>query len=234
MPFRLLKFALSKEYPEPRMFRRPERLKDRYDAVIIGAGGHGLAAAYHLARDHGITDVAVLDRGYVGGGNTGRNTAIVRSNYLTIEGVKFYDEFLDRIPRSEVEKIGQTVHDHAVRVRVWVEGPYGGCGRMLFPSFSAALIVCGGSGISFGLGMLSDLAKKDRVGESRLKYIELVWVVQDARTTDAILPTLLELVEEFDVVESRFDGDPEVEFGLPKEILAARDVGTLEKQRDRV
>ncbi|MEM9252548.1 MAG: FAD-dependent oxidoreductase [Planctomycetota bacterium] len=68
----------------------PGPLKDRYDAVIIGAGGHGLAAAYHLAKDHGITDVAVLDRGLIGRGNTGRNTAIVRANYLTSEGVRFY------------------------------------------------------------------------------------------------------------------------------------------------
>ncbi len=74
------------------MFRTPERLKSGYDVVIIGAGGHGLAAAYYLARDHGITDVCVLEQGYLGGGNTGRNTAIIRSNYLTPEGVAFYDE----------------------------------------------------------------------------------------------------------------------------------------------
>ena len=92
MPLRLLRFALSKNYPEPRMFRRPPKLRDSYDAVIIGGGGHGLAAAYYLARDHGMTDVAVLEQGYIGGGNTGRNTAIVRSNYLTPEGVRFYDE----------------------------------------------------------------------------------------------------------------------------------------------
>ncbi|MBI2823768.1 MAG: FAD-dependent oxidoreductase [Planctomycetia bacterium] len=92
MPLRLLKFALSRQYREPRMFRAHDRLRDRYDAVIIGAGGHGLAAAYYLARDYGMTDVAVLDKGYIGGGNTGRNTAIVRSNYLTVEGVRFYDE----------------------------------------------------------------------------------------------------------------------------------------------
>src|SRR6202046_2015115 len=92
MPYRLLKFALSKKYPEPRMFRQPAELKKSYDVVIIGAGGHGLAAAYHLAKDHGITNVAVLEKGYLGGGNTGRNTAIVRSNYLTPEGVRFYDE----------------------------------------------------------------------------------------------------------------------------------------------
>jgi sarcosine oxidase subunit beta len=74
------------------MFRQPDRLKPSYDAVIIGAGGHGLAAAYYLARDHGITNVAVLEKGYLGGGNTGRNTTIIRSNYLTPSGVKFYDE----------------------------------------------------------------------------------------------------------------------------------------------
>jgi sarcosine oxidase, subunit beta len=100
MPLRLIKFALSKEYPEPRMFRERDprsasvgnRLKSSYDAVIIGAGGHGLAAAYYLARDYGINNIVVLERGYIGGGNTGRNTTIIRSNYLTPEGVKFYDE----------------------------------------------------------------------------------------------------------------------------------------------
>lgn len=74
------------------MFRQRDRLKSSYDAVIIGGGGHGLAAAYYLARDYGITNVAVLEKGYLGGGNTGRNTTIIRSNYLTPEGVKFYDE----------------------------------------------------------------------------------------------------------------------------------------------
>lgn len=74
------------------MFRVHEALKPTYDAVIIGAGGHGLAAAYYLARDHGMRHVAVLERGYIGGGNTGRNTTIIRSNYLTPEGVAFYDE----------------------------------------------------------------------------------------------------------------------------------------------
>lgn len=92
MPLRLLKFALAKQYPEPPMFRHPDRLKSSYDAVIIGGGGHGLAAAYYLARDHGMTNVAVIEKGYIGGGNTGRNTTIIRSNYLTPEGVRFYDE----------------------------------------------------------------------------------------------------------------------------------------------
>ena len=92
MPYRLLRFALSRNHPEPPMFRRPAALRGTYDAVIIGAGGHGLAAAYYLARDHGMRNVAVLEKGYIGGGNTGRNTTIIRSNYLTPEGVKFYDE----------------------------------------------------------------------------------------------------------------------------------------------
>ena len=74
----------------PRVWRDHD-LKPSYDVVIIGAGVHGLAAAYYLARNYGISDVAVVDRGYLGGGNSGRNTAIVRSNYLTPEGVRFYN-----------------------------------------------------------------------------------------------------------------------------------------------
>jgi sarcosine oxidase subunit beta len=91
MALRLIKNAIDPR-PDPRFFTKHERLKDSYDVVIIGGGGHGLACAYYLARDHGITNVAVLEQGYIGGGNTGRNTTIVRSNYLTPEGVRFYDE----------------------------------------------------------------------------------------------------------------------------------------------
>jgi sarcosine oxidase subunit beta len=74
------------------MWRR-HPLKERYDVVIIGAGVHGLATAYYLAKS-GVTDVAVLDSGYVGGGNSGRNTAIIRANYRTAEGIPFYQESL--------------------------------------------------------------------------------------------------------------------------------------------
>ncbi len=94
MPFGLLKYGLSRKWPAERHFPWPTELKPSYDIVIIGAGGHGVAAAYYLARDYGITNVAVLDKGYLAGGNTARNTAIIRSNYLTPEGVRFYDESL--------------------------------------------------------------------------------------------------------------------------------------------
>jgi sarcosine oxidase, subunit beta len=74
----------------PRAWREHD-LAPAYDVVIVGAGVHGLATAYYLAANHGITNVAVIDKGYLGGGGSGRNTAIIRSNYLTPEGVRFYD-----------------------------------------------------------------------------------------------------------------------------------------------
>ncbi|MGH3951735.1 MAG: FAD-dependent oxidoreductase [Pseudonocardiaceae bacterium] len=73
---------------------RGHDLRGSYDVVVIGGGVHGLATAYYLAEHHGVADVAVVDRGYLGGGASGRNTAIIRSNYLTPEGVRFYDRSL--------------------------------------------------------------------------------------------------------------------------------------------
>ncbi len=65
--------------------------KPRYDVIIVGGGGHGLATAHYLAREHGITNVAVLEKGWIGGGNAGRNTTIIRSNYLLPENERFYE-----------------------------------------------------------------------------------------------------------------------------------------------
>ncbi len=73
-----------------RMWRRQPDLKSHYDVVIIGGGSHGLATAYYL-RQHGITNVAILEKGYIGSGAAGRNTTIIRSNYKTPEGARFYD-----------------------------------------------------------------------------------------------------------------------------------------------
>lgn len=94
LPTGLLKYGLRKKYPAFRYVPPAQDLKSHYDVVIIGGGGHALAAAYYLARNHGITNVCILERGYLAGGNTARNTAIIRSNYLTPEGVRFYEESL--------------------------------------------------------------------------------------------------------------------------------------------
>ena len=91
MSLKLIRQALNGHHPPPRMWRS-HTLRDRYDVVIIGGGAHGLACAYYLAKEHSITDVAVLEKSYIGSGGSGRNTAIIRSNYLTPEGVRFYDE----------------------------------------------------------------------------------------------------------------------------------------------
>ncbi|MDX2154872.1 MAG: sarcosine oxidase subunit beta family protein [Hyphomicrobiaceae bacterium] len=86
----LLMQALRGHSGWPRQWRDPEP-KAAYDVVIIGAGGHGLATAYYLAKEHGIRNVAVLEKGWLGGGNTGRNTTIIRSNYLCEESEALYE-----------------------------------------------------------------------------------------------------------------------------------------------
>ncbi|RCW43136.1 sarcosine oxidase subunit beta [Halopolyspora algeriensis] len=79
--------------PPARLWRNPEP-KRSYDVVIVGAGGHGLATAYYLARNHGIRDIAVLERGWLAGGNMARNTTIIRSNYLLDASAALYDHAL--------------------------------------------------------------------------------------------------------------------------------------------
>jgi sarcosine oxidase subunit beta len=92
MVLRLLRYGLRSHYAPRPDFRFATELKPAYDVVIIGAGGHGLGAAYYLAKDWGIRNVCVIDKGYLAGGNTARNTAVIRSNYITPESVRFYKE----------------------------------------------------------------------------------------------------------------------------------------------
>ena len=89
----LVRNAVSGDKNWGRAWRDPKPRKT-YDVIIIGAGGHGLASAFYLAKNHGIKNIAVLEKGYLGGGNTGRNTTIVRSNYMLDENAHFYEKSL--------------------------------------------------------------------------------------------------------------------------------------------
>jgi len=127
---RLLREAVRGHSGWGKQWRSPERPAPAYDAVIVGGGGHGLATAYYLAKLHGISRVAVLEKGWIGGGNTGRNTTIIRSNYLMAESAALYDhavklwEGLSRelnynvmySPRG-VMMLAHTVHDVQVGKR---------------------------------------------------------------------------------------------------------------------
>ena len=91
--FSLFRHALSHHQNWQRSWRNPEP-KKHYDVIIVGGGGHGLATAYYLAKVHNVTNIAVIEKGYLGGGNTGRNTTIVRSNYLWDEAAHLYEHSL--------------------------------------------------------------------------------------------------------------------------------------------
>src|ERR671934_315548 len=86
-----------------RMWRKRGELKDSYDVVIIGGGSHGLSTAYYLAKNHGIGNVAVLEKSYIGSGAAGRNTTIIRSNYRTPEGAAFYNQSVKLYERLGAE-----------------------------------------------------------------------------------------------------------------------------------
>ncbi len=98
----LARNALSDHQHWDPVWRLPEP-KASYDVVIVGAGGHGLATAYFLASQHGIRNVAVLEKGYIGGGNSGRNTQVVRSNYFYPESSSFYDRSVQLYERLSQE-----------------------------------------------------------------------------------------------------------------------------------
>src|ERR1051326_2089214 len=98
---------MMRVFRKKRMWRSHD-LRSSYDVVIVGAGVHGLGIAYYLASRHGIRNVAVLDRGYLGCGNSGRNTAIIRANYRTPEGIPFYRESV-RLYQELSQELGYNV-----------------------------------------------------------------------------------------------------------------------------
>ncbi len=91
--FSLIKNAFSYHENWEKAWKDPEPKKE-YDAVIVGGGGHGLATAYYLAKKHNMKNIAVVEKGWIGGGNTGRNTTIIRSNYLWDASAGLYDHAL--------------------------------------------------------------------------------------------------------------------------------------------
>ena len=126
----LLKRGLSGQRGWTHQWRRPEQPKKGYDAIIVGGGGHGLGAAFYLAKEHGLTNIAVVEKGWIGGGNTGRNTTIIRSNYLFDESAALYDHALKMWPTLSQElnynvmfsprgvmMLAHTVHDEQVSKR---------------------------------------------------------------------------------------------------------------------
>ncbi|MEM7056497.1 MAG: sarcosine oxidase subunit beta family protein [Pseudomonadota bacterium] len=102
--FAIARRALSYHQGWERAWRNPAP-RERYEVVIVGAGGHGLATAYYLAKEHGIRNVAVLEKGWLGGGNTGRNTTIIRSNYLQPASAGVYE-----LSRSLYEDLSQELN----------------------------------------------------------------------------------------------------------------------------
>lgn len=88
--FTIARNAVSFHQNWPELWRSPEP-KRQYDVLIVGGGGHGLATAYYLAKHHGIRNVAVIEKGWLGGGNTGRNTTVIRSNYFYPESARIYE-----------------------------------------------------------------------------------------------------------------------------------------------
>ena len=91
--FSLIKNSFSYHENWQRAWRDPEP-KSSYDAIIVGGGGHGLATAYYLAKNHNLKNIAVVEKGWIGSGNTGRNTTIIRSNYLWDASAGLYDHAL--------------------------------------------------------------------------------------------------------------------------------------------
>ncbi|MBM3487877.1 MAG: FAD-dependent oxidoreductase [Alphaproteobacteria bacterium] len=154
MVLSLLRYGLRRRHVPWRVIPpTPDRFKPSYDVVIVGGGGHALAAAYYLAHRHDITNVAVVERGWLAGGNTARNTAIIRSNYLTPEGVQFYDQSV-RLWRTISNDLGINVMvserghltlahtDAAIRTMRWraeVNKHYGVASEVVGPAEIAAL-----------------------------------------------------------------------------------------------
>ena len=187
MPFSLLKYGLNKHYPfeQDADLPRPCEPKRHYDVVIIGGGGHGVATAYYLAKYHGVRNIAILEKNYLGGGNTARNTAVIRSNYLTPEGTRFYTESVKLFKQLDREfdfnimysERGQLVLAHtdatvrAFRQRAEVNKHFGGRSEMLDPSQIRELI----PSLNLNTGHLPVLAGLWHIDGATARHDAVAW-----------------------------------------------------------
>jgi sarcosine oxidase subunit beta len=213
MPFSLLPYALAAKPRVTPDLPPPAELKPGYDVVIIGGGGHGVATAYYLAKYHGVTNVAVLEKGYLGGGNTARNTAVIRSNYLTPEGVKFYiesvklfrelsNEFDFNIMYSERGQLTLAHTDATVRAfrqRAEVNRHFGGRTEMLDRQQIQELVPT----LNLDTGHLPTLAGLWHIDGATARHDAVAWGYARGATRRGVELHQLTTVEDFVIEKNR-------------------------------
>ena len=230
--FSLARNALSYHENWQKPWRSPEPKRD-YDVVIVGGGGHGLATAYYLAKEHGITNVAVLEKGWLGGGNTGRNTTIVRSNYLWDDAAHLYEHSLKlweglsqelnyniMFSQRGVLNLGHTLHDmRDIHRRVNANRLNGIDGVVLSPEQIKAMVPIMNTSPSLRYPVLG-ASFQPRGGVAR--HDAVAWGF--ARAADALG---VDIIQNCEVIGIRRDGDQVTGVETTRGFIASKKVGVV-------